>query len=409
MKLIKQEAYEITESARLDWLTLNTYRPILLSKPGGKIRELDKLIILLSEHFKFERIGNNSESLCKSIYIKTSETNIQINFRGTFFALHGVSRFNFLRYIIAKLFLENHQCEEWQMKRDKLIPNWLITRVDVKRDIADKEWHEVLPIGDLAYKNMYHPKEKYTFFKCTATHYQVKNISTGISYSSSDKWQLNIYCKHLENKIQKNKIKRDMYEVALAGRKVIRVELRINGGQSNSYANWLIHNREDITEEIFCNEILNKWGKSHSVKKSQRKMEKRWNDFFCVGKKKKRNEYGKVEIKSQHPLEIAQRFTKAAVGKYIEKDLTCYQAMKLFRESFVQSKKDYKKALEILEGNKQTRSEPSSKGLCGGTNEDDEGEGAGPEARSARKPKEGRSEVRRGALPEATRASDDVA
>lgn len=350
MRLIKVENYLLTEEPKLDWISITSVRPRMLKAKNGKETEIGKIIYILGDNFKFKKPkGNSVESECKSIYIVVNANNISIQFRGTFFALFQDQAFAFIKYIFKKL-LENNQCEDFEMRRDGLENNWLLTRVDLKKDIADgREWHQILPIGSKAYKALYDPSGEYEFISCQKRPYENKDdVSTGISYYIEGRWQLNIYDKSIENAQQTNKMKREIYERAIDGRRLIRVELRINSSQSNSYLNWLMRNMPEITEEEFCKEGFAKWMATHQVKTGEH-IEHRWKEFFdCENIKKKRNDYETVNIKNNNQMEIAERFLKAYAGKMIENEMTLQNAHELLEHVFLVRQAEYRQQQEAL-------------------------------------------------------------
>lgn len=350
MKLITSNEYVLTDSPRLDWLTLNSYRPTLMKTKNGQAEEVGKIIHLLSDNFKIKDKNGVIESECGSIYIGKSTTNLNIQFRGVFFSLYGELSWPYIKYIYKQLMKTNPQCQEWQMLRDGLEANWSITRMDVKRDI-EIQWWELAPIGNNAYKQLYDKDAEYTFFKCDKKPYENKNnIDTGITYTLGKHWRLNIYNKTVENEIQKNLEKKNIYDRVIDGKNITRIELRINGTQSNSYVNWLIKNKPEISEEEISKEFLAKWMTSHQVKTPDDKIEPRWKDLFDgEGIRKKRNEYPRFEMKDSNHLITAERFLKAFAGKFVENGLNLEQAKEYLEVVFGQKQATYNEQVEKLE------------------------------------------------------------
>jgi len=291
-----------------------------------------EIINLFGDSIKFENQmhENRIDSICKSIQIRVDKIYLQIQFRGTYWLLHGENAFPYFKAFARKLIKENHQAEAFEMKNQD--NNWKITRTDIRRDYFD-DWFNVLPINEEIARAYYQPKQKYKFnFEPDSSFFTKGGKKTGISYYK-EKWKLNLYRKDIETKQSKDNksAKNNIYQQIIKDRITTRVELRVDTSEANSYANFMLRHK-DIGETEFGNEVLAKWARNHRCMISKRKQEPRWEAHFNGAESKAK--YERLEIRTTDQLEIGRNFAKAFATKFVEEDIEIENAIAMLREIY---------------------------------------------------------------------------
>ena len=329
MKLKKRELFEYTDAPKIDWISITSVRPKRLYTKELRKHEVSKILDIFKEFtFEPDPNGETYTSTDESIKIIINKTMIQPQFRGTYWTLYE-NGWEYFKEKFKKLLETNYQ----DTKKPEIENNWKITRIDIRRDYL-QDWHEVLPINNEYAKKYYHQEQEYQFkYKCDSTLFEKKKIHTGIKYQS-EHWQMAIYRKDIENQITKNKKKEknQIYSQIIKDRIMTRVELRIDTGSANSYTNWMIRNREEISEEELSLEVLSKWSRNHRCMKNKKDLEERWEQHFNGIPSKKK--YEKLELKEDNGMLIGRRFAKSFIKKYVEEGISLENAMAMIRAEY---------------------------------------------------------------------------
>lgn len=372
----------------MDWFNLTSVRPSRLMTSRDRSHEI-KRVIDLFDGVTFEDTSKSTnqiqmDSLDGTIRVVANSRYLSVQFRGSFFIIHFHASFGFLIHMYKRLMEESHYNKDEdvklieQMKDASLLNNWLVTRVDIKKDYVEKEVISALPIPSEKFRSVFDTSENHYKFGFPAEFrpfVNKKDDITGWSMrTGSGSYTLTVYDKKLENSIQKNKVKANAYDCLFkTDEAVTRIELRVDSSKANSLATETFKSLalgESITHSEFCQLLLKKFYDQHKCylfdpakpkHRTNLDEEPRWREHFNPSNAPYSREATPMfKFKTSSAIEDAKKYFLMACKKVLQDSPTDAQIDELFDRSMDQARKELK---SFQEGIEQVKKAAASGGL----------------------------------------------
>ncbi len=254
---MKEYSYNPLKHKTFDFLTFTSHRR--LESQAKKFEAFYQVKKALRAILNFSQNMNSGyarlviDSDCSTVQLRIDSQKISVQLRGSFWLNYREKAFPLAQLIFKNLSFLAHQSEEIQLqiedviknfkitKEERIIkliklnlPNWLVTRSDIKQDYLNKSIIDIFPIKKSKCVTL--PEEYHATFKYELRlHSETENQCSG-AYLKGDQFHFLCYDKYFELKKKRNneKLNQIIQSYGLNEPfKLVRAELRLNGWRKN--------------------------------------------------------------------------------------------------------------------------------------------------------------------------------